>query len=79
MNLNLTDDQLKFLESEFSLKEADISRMTLEEWHKVREDSFDVEVEEALKEETGEEIDWWRCNTAASIADIMYSQLHGSV
>ena len=66
MRLNLTDDQLEFLESEFSLKEADISQTGLEEWHKIRE-------------ETGEEIDWWRCNTAASIADIRYSQLHRNV
>lgn len=49
MRLNLTDDQLEFLESEFSLKEADISQTGLEEWHKIREDSFDIEVEEALQ------------------------------
>ena len=70
--MRLSDKQLHFLKKELFISKDDICSMTKKQWHEVREKCLDIEVEEAIKEERGGEVDWERCNTAVSILDLDY-------
>lgn len=74
--MNLSRQQIQFLQKELSVSEDEVSNMTMEDWHQVRERCLDIEVEEAVKEDTEDAVDWERCDMAASIVNIKFCQLH---
>ena len=47
--MNLTNEQLNFLEKELGLQEQDIEQMSKEEWTDVREKCFYIEADELLE------------------------------
>lgn len=49
--MNISKEQLDFLEKEFNLKESDIAKMDIDQWQEIRMKCFDIEVEEICKTE----------------------------
>ena len=77
--LNLSKEQISFLESEFGMDQDKISALTKDEWAKVRSDCFDIEADELLSlRENGYDFNEYstgRADIASEIADIKYSEL----
>ncbi|WP_432651438.1 hypothetical protein [Huintestinicola sp.] len=84
---NLSEAQLEFLKLEFGLTEKEISKLSLDEWHKIREKCADIEIEETYLDELDESLtedddEFYDCvhctergEIAASIVDLKYKQL----
>lgn len=72
--MNLSRKQLDFLKDELQITEDDIKSMTADEWHGVREKCADIEIEEAMDQEDGQE-DTDREKIAVSIVDLTYKAL----
>lgn len=70
--MNISAEQLEFLNNEFGYQKADIAKMSQEEWTLVREKCFMIEAEEV--DENTEEISE-RGKLASSIADLTYKKL----
>ncbi len=68
--LNLTEEQLKFLNEEFGLTEVQLLVISKDEWRDIREKSFFIEDEELVGDSCTD-----RGETAADIASIKYSKL----
>lgn len=70
----LTKDQLAFLERELHITEGEIIKMTKDEWHAVREECVDIEVDETISQGYDAE-DTERNKLACSLVDTTYSML----
>lgn len=78
--VNLTDLQAEFLKKEFGLSVGQIESMDTSAWKKVRENCYDIVLDEMLDENDeyrpegdGSE----RCSIASAIMDLTFSRLHG--
>ena len=71
--MNLTTEQLEFLNKELDLTEEEIKAMDKEQWAEVREKCFMIEGDEAPVDATPISE---RGRTAADIADITFKKLH---
>ena len=49
--LTLNDEQLKFLNDEFNVREDEIENMTKDEWKTIRLRSYDIMLDEMLDDE----------------------------
>ena len=71
--MNLTTEQLEFLNKELNLTEEKIKAMDKEQWTDVRGQCFDIEAEEVPDDDTPISD---RGRIAADIADITFKKLH---
>ena len=71
--MNLTTEQLEFLNKELNLTEEDIKGMDKEQWTDVREKCFMIEGDEAPEDDAPISE---RGSIAADIADITFKKLH---
>lgn len=70
-NVNLTEEELEFLNEEFGLSEDDIRKMTKDSWTEIREKCFFIEADEFDESDNCTE----KGELAADIASIKYSKL----
>lgn len=72
----LSKRQLDFLNENFGKTEADLEKLSADEWFHIREESFMISADELMDEE-GNAIDeiTETCEIAESIADMKYSDL----
>lgn len=73
INVNLTTEQLEFLNKELNLTEEEIVAMDKEQWMDIREKCFMIEGDEAPVDATPTSD---RGRIAADIADITFKKLH---
>ncbi|MGN0565987.1 MAG: hypothetical protein ACI4J1_09265 [Ruminiclostridium sp.] len=75
MKLNLTQEEVMFIKNELGVNEEKLNSISKEEWKSIREKCFNIDVEEAIKQElTGGEYSR-RGEVADKIIDKKYSQL----
>lgn len=74
--LNLKDEQVQFIQKELGIGMEELERVSKSRWKQIREECFDISVEELLSE-VGRSGDYVtnRCSMAESIADMKYSEL----
>lgn len=73
--MKLSEEQLKFLHDELGIKPEDIAEISADDWRKIREQCFDIEVSEVVDSDNGEGEISDRGAIAADIASIKYSML----
>ena len=74
--LNLKENQVKFIQNELGISKEKLECISKEEWRKIREDCFEISIDELL-DEHGHAVEYVteRCMMAESIADVKYSEL----
>lgn len=70
----LSKGQLEFLNENFGKTEADLEKLSADEWFHIREESFYISVGELVDKSDEDELTD-RCLVAESIADMKYSEL----
>jgi len=73
--INISNEQLRFLETEFRLSGNDVSELGCVEVNVLREKCFDIEVEEAMKAESEDKDISDRGTVAADIVDSLMAYM----
>ena len=76
MKLNLSSEEISFLNKELGVTIESLNNLTIGDWKAIREKCLDIDVEESIKqEENGEEYSR-RGMIADSIIDKRFSELY---
>ena len=73
--MDLSKEQLNFLNEELNVTKKDIESMSADEWKNIREKCFYIESDELLDIDDEDE-ETMRCKLATSIANIKFSDLN---